>query len=173
MQATLVGALRFRRPKIRAQWEALLRTEPVATPLGHPDALVHLLDWTLDEIFSLLANPLSLRRHGTPHAFEETPECPCGRNPLLAYFAAGSQALREALVLAQAAAAPLDPLERDSSFAELNLVLQHIAHREIAAFCGVCQFRPQSGCAATVQPLAIPRGCLPGNPAEHPVELGK
>jgi hypothetical protein len=154
MQETLVGALRFRRPKIRAQWEALLRAEPVATPLGNPDALVHLLDWTLDEIFSLLANPLSRRHPGNVHALEDPPSCPCGRNPLLAYFAAGGQAMREALIMAQAAASPLDPMERDSSFNELNLVLQHISRREIVAFCGVCQFR-QSPCTSTVQPLTV------------------
>jgi hypothetical protein len=154
MQETLVSALRTRRPTIRAHWEALLRAEPVATPLGNPDALVHLLDWTLDEIFSELANPLARRRAGTTHAFEEHTECPCGRNPLLAYFAAGGQAMRDALICAQAAGAPLDPLERDSSFDELNLVLQHISRREIAAFCGVCQFR-QSPVARTMQSLPV------------------
>ena len=154
MQETLVGALRSRRPKIRAHWEALLRAEPVASPLGHPDSLIHLLDWTLDELFYVLANPFARRRTGTVHMFAEPPECPCGRNPLLAYFAAGEQAMREALILAQAAAAPLDPLERDASLDELNVVLQHISRREIEAFCGVCQFR-SSPCARAVQSLAI------------------
>lgn len=142
MQEVLVNALRARRPKIRAQWEALLRAEPIATPLGHPDALVHLLDWTLDEIFAVLSNPLAQYHaagaHSTPN---NRVECPCGRNPLLAYFAAGEQAMCEALVLAQVASVPLDPLERDASFEDLNLVLQQISRREIAAFCGVCQFR--------------------------------
>ena len=62
----------------------------------------------------------------------------------LAYFAAGEQALQEAMVLAQSGFSPLDPLERDASFSELNLALQHIARREIEAFCGVCQFRHPS-----------------------------
>ncbi|HEV2949608.1 MAG TPA: hypothetical protein VGX70_19680 [Gemmataceae bacterium] len=145
MQEALVNALRARRPKIRAHWEALLRAEPIATPLGHPDALVHLLDWTLDEIFSVLSNPLAQYgangAHFTPH---DQSECPCGRNPLLAYFAAGEQAMREALILAQAASVSLDPIERDASFDVLNLVLQQISRREITAFCGVCQFRQSS-----------------------------
>jgi hypothetical protein len=155
MQEALVNALRARRPRIRAHWEALLRAEPVATPLGHPDSLVHLLDWTLDEIFTILANPLA-RRHaaGPHHVTDDRSACPCGRNPLLAYFAAGAQAMREALILAQAASAPLDPLERDSSFNELNLSLQFISRREIAAFCGVCQFR-QSTPGRTVQSLSM------------------
>lgn len=142
MQESLVSALRAQRTQVRARWEALLRVEPVGSPLGHPDALVHLIDWTLDEMFSNLTNPLSrLRPSRGRQPVDEVSECPCGRNPLLAYFAAGEQAVREALVLAQAAAASLDPIERDTSFQELDMVLHHIARREIEAFCGVCQFR--------------------------------
>lgn len=157
MQEALVTALRTRRPLIRAHWEALLRTEPIKSPLGNPDALVHLIDWTLDEIFSILTNPLSrYRTAGARNAPIYRHECPCGRNPLLAYFAAGEQALKEALILSQVATAPLDPTERDASFNELNLVLQHISRREIEAFCGVCQFREPSGRDA-MQPLSV--GC--------------
>lgn len=142
MQELLVTALRARRPAIRSHWESLLRTEPVTTPLGNPDALVHLIEWTMDEIFVALGNPLARSRvGGTRFAQDERAVCPCGRNPLLAYFAAGEQAMREALILAQAAAAPLDPLQRDASLYELDLVFQQISRREIEAFCGVCQFR--------------------------------
>jgi hypothetical protein len=142
MQELLVSALRAQRPHVRAHWEALLRVEPVGSPLGHPDALVHLIDWTLDEIFTTLANPLARHRSGHNRLNpDEQPQCPCGRNPLLAYFAACEQSMHEALILAQAATANLDPLERDASFRELNLVLQQISRREIEAFCGVCQFR--------------------------------
>lgn len=142
MQDSLVAALRTQRSQIREHWEALLRVEPVASPLGHPDSLVHMLDWTLDEIFAALANPLGRHRIGRPRPGHEAPPvCPCGRNPLLTYFAAGEQAMREALVLVQAQAPALDPIERDVAFDELNLILQQISRREIEAFCGVCQFR--------------------------------
>jgi len=142
MQESLVSALRARRPQVLGRWEALLRVEPVGSPLGHPDALVHLIAWTLDEIFAGLTNPLARHRASrTRFSADEPAHCPCGRNPLLAYFAAGEQAMREALVLTQAAIATLDPVERDASFSELNLVLQQIARREIEAFCGVCQYR--------------------------------
>jgi hypothetical protein len=142
MQEALVTALRAQRSLIREQWEALLRVEPVTSPLGHPDSLVHMLEWTLDEIFAGLTNPLARHRIGRVRVGHEAPlPCPCGRNPLLAYFAAGEQAMREALVLAQAEASALDPIERDVSFEELNLILQQISRREIEAFCGVCQFR--------------------------------
>jgi hypothetical protein len=145
MQETLVSALRARRPQVRCRWEALLRVEPVGSPLGHPDALVHLIDWTLDEIFAGLTNPLSCHRASrTRFNADEPAHCPCGRNPLLAYFAAGEQAMHEALVLTQAASNGLDPVERDAAFSELNLLLRQIARREIEAFCGVCQFRTRA-----------------------------
>ena len=109
----------------------------------------------MDEIFSALANPLARHRTaGTRCATTEHPDCPCGRNPLLAYFAAGEQAMHEALVLTQALSAPLDPIERDASFEKLNLTLQNISRREIAAFCGVCQFRLLPA-VRTMQPLTV------------------
>ncbi len=142
MQASLAGALRDRRPQVRHHWEALLRVEPVGTPLGHPDSLVHLIDWTLDEILAALSHPFSRQRAGHHHSLgHDSVGCPCGGNPLLHYFAAGEQAMREALVLSQAALLDLDPRERDASFEELNLVLQEISRREIEAFCSVCGLR--------------------------------
>jgi hypothetical protein len=62
--------------------------------------------------------------------------------------------LREGLILAQAACAPLDPIERDSSLEELDSVLQQISRREIETFCGVCQFR-HLALPSPVQTLAI------------------
>ena len=140
MQPSLLGALRAQQPQIRARWTALLHVEPVSTPLANPDALVHLIEWSLQEIFGSLATPPSsrvLERHRP----ESNPLCPCGRNPLLAYFNAGEQAMREALVLAQAASPTLDPVERDASLLELNTRLREISRREIESFCGVCQHR--------------------------------
>lgn len=142
MQEDLLQSLRAGRFQTRARWEALLRTEPTTTPLANPDSLVHLLDWTIDEIFRALARDYSHRRHPARPGEDPRLACVCGRNPLLAYFAAGGQAMHEALVLAQAARPHLDPLERDAALEELNLVVAHISRREISAFCGVCQHRP-------------------------------
>lgn len=141
MQESLVRPMRAQLPQIRARWEALLRAEPVNTPLAYPDALIHLIDWSLNEIFHEL---ISVRRRSgrrISNTSHQRQECPCGRNPLLTYFSAGEQAMQEALVLAQSSSASLDPIERDASLYELNLVFRDIAHREIAAFCGVCQHR--------------------------------
>ena len=145
MQSDLLDALRGRQPEIHARWTELLHVEPVNTPLAHPEALAHLIDGTVAEIFRSLATGGHVRRlvrdqTGTPNRSR----CPCGRNPLLSYFDAASQALREALILAQAGSPFLDPIERDASLEELNLVLHDVARREIDAFCGVCQHRLRS-----------------------------
>lgn len=142
MREDLVRALRSQLPQIRERWEALLHAEPVNTPLAYPDTLIHLLDWTLEQLFEGLANLSLPRRTGRrPTCPDYRLDCACGRNPLLTYFIAGDQAMREALVLAQAAAPTLDPIERDASLHELDWVFRHIAHREIDSFCGVCQYR--------------------------------
>lgn len=122
------------------QWEALLRVSPVVTPLGHPDSLVHLIDWSLDEIFSKLTNPLPPLAAEEPGVIRDV-MCSCGRNPFIAYFDAGRQAMQESLVLVQAAMAPIDPELRDGSLRELGEVLRAISRQEIESFCGVCQFR--------------------------------
>jgi hypothetical protein len=144
MQSELLDALRARAPEIRARWAELLRVEPVNTPLAHPEALAHLIDWTIEDIFQGLA-AVGPTRHGSQVLLPSSrPECPCGRNPLLAYFHAAEQVMREALVLVQSEIPHLDPLERDASLLELNLVLRNVARREIETFCGVCQHRRET-----------------------------
>lgn len=138
MQEELVRALRSRRAEIHARWEALLRIEKVTTPLANPDALVFMIDWTLDECFSCL-RPAGGDHRKAPASFAK-PDCPCGRNPLLAYFAAGEQAIEEALILEQARASAVDPQQRDAAFTELKLTVRDIARREVEAFCSVCQY---------------------------------
>lgn len=141
MQDELVRALRARRAEIHARWEALLRIERVNTPLANPDALVFMIDWTLDECFATLRPPQVRRKNGIPTPLGGKVDCPCGRNPLLAYFSAGEQAIEEALILEQARASILDPTQRDDAFAELKYTVREIARREVEAFCSVCQFR--------------------------------
>jgi hypothetical protein len=155
MQDDLMSALEARRPQIRGRWEALLRVERANSPLANPDALVHLLDWTIDEVFRTLQTLPSRRRPLKLFARDDV-DCPCGRNPLLHYFAAGEQALQESLVFAQSESAHfvhLDPLARDSALNELNLAVRHIARREIQAFCALCQLRERSlASAAKAEP---------------------
>ena len=151
MRTQLVEMLRDRRVDIRGRWTDLLRADRASSPLAHPETLLHLIDWTLEEIERALLNPAQRHRVGRGHRVDCQHECDCQRNPFLAYFGAGEQAVREALVLAQAATPALSPGERDAALEELNVVLHVVAQREIEAFCGLCQHRePRSPSVMTV-----------------------
>ena len=154
MQETLVRALFTRRLKITRHWEALLRVERANTPLAHPDTLVHLLDWALDEIFTALrSGPVRQPSPACPALSSLHTECSCGRNPLIAFYLAGEQAMLEALVLVQAALPTLDPTSRDTAVSELYFVLRRLRRREVDAFCSLCQHRTDHArpAAATTQ----------------------
>ena len=154
MQSVLLDALRSREEAIRARWRELLRVEAVNSPLAQPETLTHLIDWTVAEIFSALGAGRHRRSDSDGCGTPNRSLCACGRNPLLSYFDAAGQALREALILAQASLSFLDPIERDTALEELNMVLQHVARREISAFCGVCQHRlknEHAECGAMLQ----------------------
>jgi hypothetical protein len=145
MQADLISGLEARRTDLCARWEDLLRVERAESPLASPDILVHMFRLTLGELFG------SLRAGTPPEPPAAGPDCPCGRNPLLTYFNAGRQAVREALILAQAARLPESAAARDTALAELEGAYSRIAHREIGSFCAVCQFRrPVDGPATMV-----------------------
>lgn len=144
IEPSLLYALRTRRPEIRARWEALLRIERINTPLANPDTLVHLFDWTLDEVYGAISmdGPVSL---GPPvNGSLSTPRCACGRNPYVAYFKAAKQALMEALVLSQSGMSLLNPIERDSAADEMRAAIDALANREIASFCALCTHRGES-----------------------------
>jgi hypothetical protein len=126
-----------RQPELRRTWEGFLRLEKTTSPLANPDALVHLIDTTLREVFNDLRFR-SPRRHPTRAA---AAHCPCGRNPLLAYYAAGRQALREGLIGVQIDNPGQSHDEREEDLQVLDEVFDQIARREIEAFCGICQFR--------------------------------
>ncbi|MDP2137357.1 MAG: hypothetical protein Q8J74_05840 [Candidatus Didemnitutus sp.] len=137
MQEEVVRALRDRRAQIRSRWEAFLRIEAVSTPLANPDTLVFGINQSLNELFTLLRQPL-------PPESEPEAACTCGKNPLLAYYRAGEQAMLEALVLVQVGMPSLNPVVRDLAFAELKHVINTVARREISAIAGVCQHRDET-----------------------------
>ncbi|OAM88317.1 hypothetical protein AW736_19250 [Termitidicoccus mucosus] len=127
----------------------MLRDEPVNSPLAHPDSLIHLMDWTLDNFFAELRHPSTLPDDilvapRNPHeaAFaspDDAALCPCARNPFIAYFATAECALVEILL-------PL--LSADSQAASLataRAALQRIARTEISTFCAICQQRHDDG----------------------------
>jgi hypothetical protein len=138
-------ALRERRQDVRSRWEALLRIEPVNTPLANPDTLVYLLDSTLDELFTALDAPWT-EENGTDgeKRTRVENECPCGRNPYIAYFLAGTQALLETLVLCQVESANRDPGYRDAAAARVHGVIDRLARREVKGLCSLCRYRFES-----------------------------
>jgi hypothetical protein len=144
MESGVIERLEALRPEIKAKWETLLRVEPVSSPLASPDALVHLIDWTLDSLFDSLRPSPARRRPGRGSGDASVANCPtlcpCGMNPLLAYFVAGEQALLETLVLVQSHNGH-HPSEPSTAVVELKHALALIARREIEAFCAVCQHR--------------------------------
>jgi hypothetical protein len=135
MTPAVVRDLRACLPAIRLHWEALLRLEPVDTPLANPDALAHLIPHSLEEIFLRLGKysrvPVSISV-----ARAQLPSCDCGNNPYRAYFIAGEQAVTEAFVLLQAELPAED--RRMSDMAEVIYAVRRLARSNIDAFCGVC-----------------------------------
>ncbi len=142
MDDHLLEPLRAARTAIRREWETLLRTEPVVTPLADPDLLSHMIDRTLDEVLGALSPSHPSHRPVRPTSYASIrDQCDCGRNPLLAYFLAGERALLEKLILVQAGLRDLAPEKRDKAVTEVYLVLHKIARRDITGFCSVCQHR--------------------------------
>jgi hypothetical protein len=86
MKSDLAKDLFGQRDKIRARWLEILMADSVATPLANPLTLRYLMDDTLEAVCATLRQ---LDGRGTLDA----PVCACGRNPYLAYFRAGTQAL--------------------------------------------------------------------------------
>ncbi len=145
MDERILHALESQRDELHARWEALLRVEPVTTPLGQPEALKHMIEYTLSTLFTALHTPHAPKRHFRSIASAATDRklCPCGRNPLLAYFVAGEQAILEALILAQSNQ-PDCAEARAASLQELKHTLAWVAYREIETFCALCQMRDQA-----------------------------
>ena len=149
MHEALLRALRNQRPTLLARWESLLRADPSPNALGHPDLLVLMMDWTLEEWESTLRRPNARKRRsaGVGMSAASSVDCPCGQNPLLGYFRAAETALDEALARL---AAPNDgddlhsvewALARDTFATEARRALRHVADREVSTFCAVCRQR--------------------------------
>lgn len=149
MEENVLGVLATRRARLRSEWERRLRAQRMSSPLANPDALVYLMDWTLDGIFAVLSEPdgrVELRRREV--------HCDCGLNPLLAYFAIAEVVLIEALQREQSRYRADFPGQHESELVRLKQAVSTVANREIEAFCAVCQHR---GAARAPQDEAV--GC--------------
>lgn len=139
MRPVVLNALRSRRAPIRHAWETLLRLEPVTSALALPDALIHYIPASILEILTQAARfraaPLTLveaRRFGWP-------ECPCGRNPYLAFYRAGEQAMLEGLVLLHCELPP--SLRSEGDLAEILYATRLVARANGGEFCSACILR--------------------------------
>jgi hypothetical protein len=137
MDKQLLRALRRRRSFIAERWERLLRLERVNSALANPDALVYLIPKSIELILGSLAK--ALPPAGAPARSIRLPGCECGKNPYLAYFVAGEQALMEAIVLIQAELPP--STTKGTDLAELHTAVRRLALSEIDALCGICAHR--------------------------------
>ncbi len=101
----------------------------MTSPLANPDALAHLMVWTLDQVFRGLFSATTRRKTALP----PRPTCPCGLNPLIAYFATAKASLHEALEVCSGGG-PINP----SDAGEMEHALEIVARRELATFCSLC-----------------------------------
>jgi hypothetical protein len=95
MRSRLAVLLHAQRTPLKAEWRCRLRIEPVSTPLANPDTLVYLMDETLTQLEALVRDRPASRwlRLRKTHLEPLRSLCPCGLNPLLAYFVTGVEAL--------------------------------------------------------------------------------
>lgn len=149
----IFAALSSQRIQIQTRWEALLRADRAANPLAEPEALVPLIAWAVGEVFVVLRESA----HLCAYEWEEpmAAERCCGYNPHRVFFQAGTQAMLEGLVLAQAQIPDLETAERDQSLRILRRIYHQIAQREIEAFCAICQHRP---CLPAEEALSVNSG---------------
>lgn len=162
MDRIILEQLRARRATIRKEWISLLRAEPVTTPLGNPEALQHLIDQTLDQVFADLGKEKLLPGGPTRQSYDDVlHECACGRNPLLAYFLTGERALLKVVFRVRMDLAAKYPMHNDTDLTEIYLVLRRIARREVKNFCALCQHGPRRSDERICR--VRPVGCTPVN----------
>lgn len=134
MNERSLSALHAHGTTLRTKWETRLRAAPVTSPLANPDTLIHLMVWTLEQVFREL---LPGTTHRKP-SLAPRPPCPCGLNPLIAYFETAKSSLHEALEVCSGGGRinPADALEMEQA-------LETVARREIATFCALCLHNEQ------------------------------
>ncbi len=130
-------ALRTRLADIKQEWQRLLQSEPVLSPLGRPDTLVFLMDTTLAQLVSAMEKDpdAAWLERCLPVVGSVHRHCACGLNPLLKYFSTGEVALRAGAGLALGAAI-------EETIHRFRLLAQH----EVQALCSVCNHPAAMDC---------------------------
>ncbi len=158
MDESFWRTLETHRPDLRGRWEALLRSEPASSGMAHPDSLIYLMDWTLDEWLAELRQS-HFQRHQylsakTGSTVMPRSHCPCRKNPLLAYFATAEQAIVEVMFVECTEIVRLSEGERRSGLENLKNALRIVADREIQTFCAVCKDRTHAETKIPAQHIA-------------------
>jgi hypothetical protein len=156
----IIHFFRACRPDLRVRWEQHLRSLPPSTAMATPDALVHLMDWTLQRVEAELCAP-----HGSRNPHRD-PICPCGLNPLTTYFITAENATVETLFADTAGWVALPPSEREDVLRRLRIAIQRVALREVEAFCAMCKQRD-----AHAHPLMNSTPVQAAKPAVAPTPL--
>jgi hypothetical protein len=167
--ADLIHFFRNCRAALRTRWEQHLRSLPPSTAMATPDALVHLMDWTLQRVEAELC---AHNGHRNPH---RDPICPCGLNPLTTYFITAENAAVETLFADTSGWVLMPPSEREEVLRRLRIAIQRVALREVEAFCAMCKQReshahPHHGTAALAVTPAASTSSAPAAPSFHPAK---
>jgi hypothetical protein len=107
-------------------------------------------DESIGQLFSLYRSKSAhawLTRH-PPAARLIGTSCHCRLNPLINYFIAGQAALAFAAQAVPRSKHHLDDVAATACVDELLMTFRFLAHREIHAFCEVCQYSPAHAQAA-------------------------
>ena len=123
------------------------------------------MDETIEQLFSLFRSKSAhawLTRH-PPTARLIGNGCHCRLNPLINYFIAGQAAVAFVAQAVPRSKHHLDDVAATGCVDELMTTFRFLAHREINAFCEVCQYSPANARAAGNGSGGSPSAPCPGS----------
>lgn len=134
MLGTVIRATKAQRTLICNRWEVLLCARPHRSPLADPKILKFMIPETCDKIMDRLTFDRSAENSEIKDSI-----CPCGKNPMMEFYAMGELAMKEGLLRALRTVPALSIAERRKSLKKLQQVLLALRVQEIDLFCSFCQ----------------------------------
>ncbi|MGA3008252.1 MAG: hypothetical protein ABSE59_10215 [Opitutaceae bacterium] len=138
-------------------WEALLQAEPAAPFFSASDALVHLMDSTLAQVWDVLRSR-SLAHwlgHSSSAGQPLWNTAGCSLNPLPPYFRTGERSLRLLARLVEDLLPELTVAEHAAQREELLAAFHSVAQGEVNLFCATCRRHPD--CPSGKTPPSLER----------------
>ena len=136
--------------RVLARWRERLRALPPSSALANPDLLAPLMAPALARVRQEAAGPQA-------GSTADPASCPCGLNPLLAFYLTGECATMDVLWSHADALLNLAPREREHVCRTLNQAWRRVAAEEIALFCSVCQHGSKHATSAARGAAEAPR----------------